>query len=87
MYSFYARAHAHETSWKVRERPEEVLEMGLATSIQKQASSKAASQSVRDLIIRQMLVVPGQTPPPQKPPDPQTPPPAQHSVLELFAKF
>ena len=67
--------------------PEEVLEMGLATSIQKQASSKAASQSVRDLIIRQMLVVPGQTPPPQKPPDPQTPPPAQHSVLELFAKF
>ena len=67
--------------------PEEVLEMGLATSIQKQASSKAASQSVRDLIIRQMLVVPGQTPPPQNPTDPQTPLPAQHSVLELFAKF
>lgn len=59
--------------------PEAVLEMGLATSIQKQSNSKAALQSVRSLIVRQMLAVPA---PPAKKPEEKKP-----TLFELFSKI
>lgn len=59
--------------------PEAVLEMGLATSIQKQSNSKAALQSVRGLIVRQMLAVPA---PPAKKPEEK-----KFTLFELFAKI
>lgn len=59
--------------------PEAVLEMGLATSIQKQSNSKAALQSVRGLIVRQMLAVPA---PPAKKPEEKN-----FTLFELFAKI
>ncbi len=59
--------------------PEAVLEMGLATSIQKQSDSKTALQSVRSLIVRQMLAVPA--PPAKKPEEKKT------TLFELFAKI
>lgn len=59
--------------------PEAVLEMGLATSIQKQSNSKAALQSVRGLIVRQMLAVPA--PPAKKPEEKKS------TLFELFAKI
>lgn len=60
-------------------KPEDVLEMGLATSIQKQGDSKMASQSVRNLIVRQMLTVPA--PPPKKPEE------KKPTLFELFSKI
>ncbi len=59
--------------------PEAVLEMGLATSIQKQSNSKAALQSVRSLIVRQMLAAPA--PPAKKPEEKKS------TLFELFAKI
>lgn len=59
--------------------PEAVLEMGLATSIQKQGDSKTALQSVRSLIVHQMLVVPA--PPAKKPEEKKS------TLFELFAKI
>ena len=59
--------------------PEAVLEMGLATSIQKQSNSKTAMQSVRSLIVRQMLAVPA--PPTKKPEEKKS------TLFELFAKI
>lgn len=59
--------------------PEAVLEMGLATSIQKQSDSKTALQSVRSLIVRQMLAVPA---PPAKKPEEKN-----FTLFELFAKI
>nr|DAE47446.1 MAG TPA: Putative ATP dependent Clp protease [Caudoviricetes sp.] len=59
--------------------PEAVLEMGLATSIQKQSDSKTAMQSVRSLIVRQMLAVPA--PPAKKPEEKKA------TLFELFAKI
>lgn len=59
--------------------PEAVLEMGLATSIQKQGDSKTAMQSVRSLIVRQMLAVPA---PPAKKPEGK-----KATLFELFAKI
>ena len=59
--------------------PEAVLEMGLATSIQKQGDSKTAMQSVRSLIVRQMLAVPA---PPAKKPEGK-----KSTLFELFAKI
>lgn len=59
--------------------PEAVLEMGLATSIQKQSDSKTAMQSVRSLIVRQMLAVPAQ--PAKKPEEKKA------TLFELFAKI
>lgn len=59
--------------------PEAVLEMGLATSIQKQSNSKAALQSVRGLIVRSMLAVPA--PPAKKPEEKKS------TLFELFAKI
>lgn len=59
--------------------PEAVLEMGLATSIQKQSGSKTALQSVRSLIVRQMLAVPA--PPAKKPEEKKS------TLFELFAKI
>lgn len=59
--------------------PEAVLEMGLATSIQKQSDSKTAMQSVRSLIVRQMLAVPA--PPAKKPEEKKS------TLFELFAKI
>lgn len=59
--------------------PEAVLEMGLATSIQKQGDSKTALQSVRSLIVRQMLSVPA--PPAKKPEEKKS------TLFELFAKI
>lgn len=59
--------------------PEAVLEMGLATSIQKQGDSKTAMQSVRSLIVRQMLAVPAL--PPKKPEEKKS------TLFELFAKI
>lgn len=59
--------------------PEAVLEMGLATSIQKQGDSKTAMQSVRSLIVRQMLAVPA--PPAKKPEEKKS------TLFELFAKI
>lgn len=61
--------------------PEAVLEMGLATSVQKQQHDPAAAQSVRDTIIRQMLVLPAK--PPETPPV-ETP---KNTLLQLFAKL
>lgn len=61
--------------------PEAVLEMGLATSIQKQQHDPAAAQSVRDTVIRQMLVLPAK--PPETPPV-ETP---KNTLLQLFAKL
>lgn len=58
--------------------PEAVLEMGLATSIQKGPASAQAIQSVRDLVIRQMLADA-----PEKPPCA----PPQNSLLGLFSKL
>lgn len=60
-------------------KPEDVLEMGLATSIQKQDDNKMASQSVRNLIVRQMLAVPA--PPPKKPEE------KKPTLFELFSKL
>lgn len=59
--------------------PEEVLEMGLATSIQKRSKSADAIQSVRDTIIRQMLTAPKQERPPKEPP--------KQTLLQLFEKL
>lgn len=59
--------------------PEAVLEMGLATSIQKQSDSKTALQSVRSLIVRQMLAAPA--PPAKKPEEKKS------TLFELFAKI
>lgn len=59
--------------------PEAVLEMGLATSIQKQSDSKTALQSVRSLIVRQMLAVPA--PPVKKPEEKKS------TLFELFEKI
>lgn len=59
--------------------PEAVLEMGLATSIQKQSNSKAALQSVRGLIVRQMLAVPA--------PTAKKPEEKKSTLFELFAKI
>lgn len=59
--------------------PEAVLEMGLATSIQKQSNSKAALQSVRSLIVRQMLAVPA--------PLAKKPEEKKSTLFELFAKI
>lgn len=59
--------------------PEAVLEMGLATSIQKQSDSKTALQSVRSIIVRQMLAVPA--PPAKKPKEKKS------TLFELFAKI
>lgn len=64
--------------------PEEILEMGLATSIQKGQRGEEAAQSVRDTIIRQMLVKPAPVPP--KPPDEPTEPP-KNNLMSLFAKL
>lgn len=61
--------------------PEDVLEMGIATSIQKQQHDPAAAQSVRDTIIRQMLVLPAK--PPENPPAE----PPKNTLLQLFAKI
>ena len=59
--------------------PEAVLEMGLATSIQKQSDSKTAMQSVRSLIVCQMLAAPA---PPAKQPEEK-----KSTLFELFAKI
>lgn len=59
--------------------PEAVLEMGLATSIQKQSDSKTALQSVRSLIVRQMLAVPA--------PLAKKPEEKKSTLFELFAKI
>lgn len=59
--------------------PEAVLEMGLATSIQKQGDSKTASQSVRSLIVRQILAVPAESP---KKPEEKKP-----ALFNLFSKI
>lgn len=64
--------------------PETVLEMGLATSIQKGARGDEAIQSVHDMLIRQTLAVP--SPAPKKPP--QEPPALpQNNLLSLFSKL
>lgn len=64
--------------------PEAVLEMGLATSIQKGARGDEATQSVHDMLIRQTLDVP--SPVPKK--SPQEPPaPLQNNLLSLFSKL
>ena len=64
--------------------PEAVLEMGLATSIQKGARGDEATQSVHDMLIRQTLAVPSPAPkkPPQEPPDPP-----ENNLMRLFAKL
>lgn len=59
--------------------PEAVLAMGLATSIQKQSDSKTALQSVRSLIVRQMLAVSAL---PAKKPEEK-----KYTLFELFAKI
>lgn len=59
--------------------PEEVLELGLATSIQKQSDPSGAIQSVRDTVIRQMLTAPKQEKPPKEPP--------KKTLLRLFEKL
>ena len=64
--------------------PEAVLEMGLATSIQKGARGDEATQSVHDMLIRQTLAVP--SPAPKKPPQEPTAPP-QNNLLSLFSKL
>lgn len=64
--------------------PEAVLEMGLATSIQKGARGDVATQSVHDMLIRQTLAVP--SPVPKKPP--QEPPALpQNNLMSLFSKL
>lgn len=64
--------------------PEAVLEMGLATSIQKGARGDEATQSVHDMLIRQTLAVP--SPGPKK--SPQEPPaPPQNNLMSLFSKL
>lgn len=64
--------------------PEAVLEMGLATSIQKGARGDEATQSVHDMLIRQTLAVP--SPVPKKPP--QEPPALpQNNLMSLFSKL
>lgn len=64
--------------------PEAVLEMGLATSIQKGARGDKATQSVHDMLIRQTLAVP--SPVPKKPPQ-EPPAPPQNNLLSLFSKL
>ena len=64
--------------------PEAVLEMGLATSIQKGARGDEATQSVHDMLIRQTLAVP--SPVPKKPPQ-EPPAPPQNNLLSLFSKL
>lgn len=64
--------------------PEAVLEMGLATSIQKGARGDEATQSVHDMLIRQTLAVP--SPVPRKPPQ-EPPAPPQNNLLSLFSKL
>lgn len=64
--------------------PEAVLEMGLATSIQKGARGDEATQSVHDMLIRQTLAVP--SPAPKKPPK-EPPAPPQNNLLSLFSKL
>ena len=59
--------------------PAAMLEKGIATSIQKQSNSKTAMQSVRSLIVRQMLAVPA--PPAKKPEEKNS------TLFELFAKI
>lgn len=71
-----ARGLINSKTWYA---PEAVLEMGLATSIQKQSNSKTALQSVRSLIVRQMLGVP--EPPAKKPEEKKS------TLFELFAKI
>lgn len=64
--------------------PEAVLEMGLATSIQKGARGDEATQSVHDMLIRQTLAV--LSPAPKKPP--QEPPALpQNNLMSLFSKL
>ena len=64
--------------------PEAVLEMGLATSIQKGARGDEATQSVHDMLIRQTLAVP--SPAPKKPPQ-EPPAPPKNNLLSLFSKL
>ena len=64
--------------------PEAVLEMGLATSIQKGARGDEATQSVHDMLIRQTLAVP--SPAPKKPPQ-EPPAPPQNNLMSLFSKL
>lgn len=64
--------------------PEAVLEMGLATSIQKGARGDEATQSVHDMLIRQTLAV--LSPAPQKPPQ-EPPAPPKNNLLSLFSKL
>lgn len=64
--------------------PEAVLEMGLATSIQKGARGDEATQSVHDMLIRQTLAVP--SPVPKKPPQ-EPPAPPKNNLLSLFSKL
>ena len=64
--------------------PEAVLEMGLATSIQKGVRGDEATQSVHDMLIRQTLAVP--SPAPKKPPQ-EPPAPPQNNLLSLFSKL
>ena len=64
--------------------PEAVLEMGLATSIQKGARGDEATQSVHDMLIRQTLAV--SSPVPKKPPQ-EPPAPPQNNLLSLFSKL
>lgn len=64
--------------------PEAVLEMGLATSIQKGARGDEATQSVHDMLIRQTLAVP--YPVPKKPPQ-EPPAPPQNNLMSLFSKL
>lgn len=64
--------------------PEAVLEMGLATSIQKGARGDEATQSVHDMLIRQTLAV--LSPAPKKPPQEPLAPP-QNNLMSLFSKL
>lgn len=64
--------------------PEAVLEMGLATSIQKGVRGDEATQSVHDMLIRQTLAVP--SPVPKKPPQ-EPPAPPQNNLMSLFSKL
>lgn len=64
--------------------PEAVLEMGLATSIQKGARGDEATQSVHDMLICQTLAVP--SPVPKKPPK-EPPALPQNNLMSLFSKL
>lgn len=64
--------------------PEAVLEMGLATSIQKGARGDEATQSVHDMLIRQTLAVPSPVP---KKPSQEPPAPPKNNLLSLFSKL